>query len=66
MIKSIKDKAKDKNSPLANPTVLDATVKQEEEKLQKLKDKKAGANESAYIGESVADKFRNLMDKRIK
>jgi hypothetical protein len=63
-IKAINNKAKDKKSPLANPKVLAAAIKQEEEKLQKLKDKKeATKNIKEYIGESVADKFRYLMNK---
>ncbi len=63
-IKAINNKAKDKKSPLANPKVLAAAIKQEEEKLQKLKDKKAAAKDvKEHIGESVADKFRHLMNK---
>jgi hypothetical protein len=66
-IKAINNKAKDKNSPLANPKVLAAAIKQEEDDLQKLKAKKAGTKESnQYIGESVADKFRHIMLEKLK
>jgi len=60
-IAAIKNKAKDKNSPLASPEVLAKALEPEENKLKDLKDKKAGKNESAgYIGESFTDKFRRL------
>jgi|688.fasta_scaffold15752_4 hypothetical protein len=62
-IAAIKNTAKDKNSPLANPEVLAKALEPEENKLKELKDKKSGKKEESagYIGESFTDKFRRLM-----
>lgn len=62
-IAAIKNKAKDKNSPLASPEVLAKALEPEENKLKELKGKKSGKKEESagYIGESFTDKFRRLM-----